>query len=215
MLSKKTREGFLRFFLLFLVFVWSLPLWSQNFQPLSHPIGLADKIIIRGYSGSLKIVPAGSDVLKVEGKILEKAPQGRWTLEMQKKDNTIEVFIKEHLEKDDWLKFRSGQKMAKFDLRVTAPARPMEVFWNWGQVSSQNWKESLSVQMNQGRIESRKGRGPVFFNLIKGVVNISDHQGDIKIQSFNAQVTTKKNQGFVGDRQSFGRLQAEWASGSF
>lgn len=179
----------------FLVFVGSFPVWPQSFQPLSHSIGLAEKIVIRGYRGTLRIVPGNSDVLKVEGRKIGKVPFDRWTFQMQKKENVVEILVKGPSEQEDWSKVRSGARIPDFDIKVTAPLKPLEIFWDEGQISVNQWNENLSIQMNHGRIETTRGKGSLVLHLIKGLIRISGHRGSIGIQSFNGRVFTKKTEG--------------------
>ncbi len=181
------------FFLMF--FLWFFPGWSQNFQPITHPINLAEKIIIRGYRGKLQIVSGDSDVLKVEGKKMGTNPSDRWTLQMQKKENVVEVLVKSPSEQEDWAKIRSRTSVPDFEIKVTAPLKPMEVFWDEGQVLVNQWKESLSVQMTQGYIEATKGRGVLLLQLIKGRIKVSGHKGNISVQSFKGNVVMKGTEG--------------------
>ncbi len=182
--------------LFFFIFIlWFLPGWSQSFQPLTRSIGPTEKIIIRGYRGKLRIVPGHSNVLKVEGKKLGKDSSDQWTFQMEKKENVVEISVKNSLEQKDWEKIRSRDRIPDFEIKVTAPFRPMEIFWDEGQVLVSQWNESLSIQMTHGYIDTKGGKGPLMLQLINGKIKVSDHKGDVGIQSFSGKVFIKKTKG--------------------
>ena len=185
----------MRFLFFFSFLLWFFPGWSQSFKPLTHPVDLVEKIVIRGYRGKLQIIPGPSNVLKVEGEKQGKAPPDQWTLQMEKKENILEISMKGSLEQKDWEKIRSGDQNPDFDIKVTAPFKPVEVFWNEGLVSVGRWKESLSVQMTRGNMDVKEGRGLLMLQLIRGRIKVSNHKGDIGIQSFGGRVFVKKTKG--------------------
>ena len=185
----------MRYLFFFIFILWFLPGWSKGFQPLTHSIGPTEKIIVRGYRGKLRIVPGHSNVLKVEGKKLGKDSSDQWTLQMEKKENIVEISVKNSLEQKDWERIRSRDQIPGFEIKVTAPFRPMEIFWDEGQVLVSQWNESLSIQMTRGYIDTKKGKGPLMLQLINGKISVSDHKGDIGIQSFGGKVFIKKTRG--------------------
>lgn len=167
---------------------------AQRFQPIEHPIGTAEKIVIRGFKGQLQIIPAQDDILKVEAQKKGNGDFDRWTFQVKQNQNAVEVFVKGPSEQEDWEKLRAGQ-VPPFDMRITAPLRPLEIFWGEGSFSASGWKSNLSLQMTQGAIKVSESMGNLNLQLINGRIAVDKHQGNVDIQSFKGQVVTDETKG--------------------
>lgn len=184
-----------QFSLLFSVLFVAQLVQAQRFQPVEQPIGLAEKIIVRGFEGRLQIVPSQGETLKVEAEKKGKGDLDRWTFQVRKKQNALEVVVKGPSEQESFEKWRGGQKLPHFDMKVTAPVRPLEIFWGEGEVFTKGWKSGLSLQMNNGKTKIEEGDGPLKIQLIRGRIDVAKHQGAIDIQSFKGETILTETKG--------------------
>ncbi len=183
----------LRASVFFISLLLSLSAWGQRFQPVSQPIGLAEKIVVRGFKGVLQIVPSDTETLTVEAE--KKGGGSGWTYEVRQRQNTVEVRVKGPVEQEAWEKLRGKGKVPTFEMKITAPQRPMEIFWNEGQVFAENWGSNLSLQMTKGKTKFSKGQGNLRIQLIDGQIEVEEQTGNIALQTYKGQVLLTKNKG--------------------
>ena len=170
-------------------------LFAQAFQPVSVPLGVIEKVVVRGFKGKLEIIPSSSDELHVEGRKNGGGRFDQWKFQVRKKQNTMEVLVKGPSETEDWEKLRSKSELPSFDLKVRVPKRSLEIFWGEGSVVVKRWVSPISLQMTEGDVSFEKGEGPLMAQLIKGRLKITEHQGNIGLQTFNGQVFLENTKG--------------------
>jgi hypothetical protein len=177
--------------------VLSMTSWAhaQRFQPILQPVGLAEKIVITGYKGILQIVPTDSETLKVEAEKIGKGSSAGWTFEVRQKTNFIEVRVKNSLEQEGWNKLTQSQEVPSFQMKVTAPMRPLEIFWHEGQVFTDQWKSDLTLQMTQGKVKLTKGEGNIRLQLLDGRLEVSEQVGAVALQTYKGETRLSKNKG--------------------
>ncbi len=175
------------------VFLASISAWSQRFQPIIQPIGMAEKIVVRGFNGVLQIVPTESETIKVEAQ--KKGGGSGWSFEVRQKQNAFEVRVKGPVEQEAWEKLRAKGDVPEFEMKITAPARPMEIFWNEGQVFGEGWGADLSLQMTKGKTKFSKGKGDLRIQLINGKIEVLEHIGNVALQTYKGQVLMGKTKG--------------------
>lgn len=187
----------MKFFVLAVVLVfWSAQALAQHFDPITQPIGNAERIIVRGFKGTLQIVPTESQTLRVEAAKAGKGDTSGWTFEVRQKGVEIEVRVKSSAEQEGWDKVRTAAKeVPTFEMKITAPPIPMEVFWNEGQVFSQGWNSNLALQMTTGNMKFTKGKGNMRLQLVEGRLEVNEQEGDLTIQTYKGQTLLGKNKG--------------------
>ncbi len=184
----------LRSFIFLISLLACLTAWGQRFQPVSQPIGLAEKIVVRGYKGILQIVPTDSETITVEAQ--NKSATPGWSFEVRQKQNTIEVLVKSPVEQETWENLRSKKgDLPEFEMKVTAPLRPMEIFWNQGQVFSEKWGSDLSLQMTEGKTKFSQGQGHLRIQMINGTIEVSNQVGNLALQTYKGRALLTNNKG--------------------
>lgn len=194
--------------------LFSFPLLAQTFQPVSIPVGVTDKIIVRGYKGKLEIVPTDSEELRVEGRKIGSGTFDQWKVQLRRKQNDLEVIVKGPSESEDWEKVRANNSIPSFEIKLTAPQKAMEVFWSEGSVLAKKWKAPLTVQMTEGDMAFEMGEGPLMAQLIKGRLKVLDHQGDVELQTYNGQVFLEKIKGTLKVNNHSSNYQIQEQQGS-
>ncbi len=149
--------------------------------------------MVRGFKGRLQIVPTESDTLKVEAET-QGDPMG-WTFTARKNQNQWEIVVKGGSEQSDFEEVRKNGKVPPFDLKITAPARPIEAFWNEGEVYLDKWPSDFSVQVTDGKVISRNGKGRYKVQVINGLVDVAEHQGSFDLQLFKGKAVFAKTKG--------------------
>lgn len=177
------------------VFGWIIAFSAQaeRYQPIIQPIGMAEKIVVRGFKGVLQLVPTDSETLKVEAE--KKSGSDFWKLEVRQKQNQWEIYVKSSVEQEGWDKVRAGKDIPVFDIKVTAPQRPIEISWDQGQVFTENWKSELTLQMTSGKAKFEKGQGKLNLQMVDGQIEVLEQQGPVALQTFKGRVILKKNKG--------------------
>jgi hypothetical protein len=171
------------------------PTQAQMFAPITKPIGQAEKIIIRGYKGQLQILPGSTENLIIEAKKSGDNNQEGWSYQVQEKGLTIEILVKSSSEKEDWQNLTDKKNIPDFSMKVTAPARALEVFWNQGQFIADGLKSSLNLQMTEGEIKVSNGKGDLFIQTVKGKVQVTNQEGQVDLQSYSGQSVLEKTKG--------------------
>ncbi len=182
-----------KIFFILIVLIWAPQIQAVRFQPIVQPIGMAEKIVVRGFKGRLQIVPTETETLKIEAET-KGDPQG-WTFTARNVQNHWEILVKGSSEQEDFEQLREGKNLPHFDIKVTAPQRPMEVYWNEGDVMVENWQSDLSTQVTKGTFLSRKGKGRYKVQMIDGTVDFAEHQGAIDVQTFKGKLKLVKTKG--------------------
>lgn len=185
----------LRFIVFLLVNLFVFSSMAQLFQPIIKPIGSAEKIVIRGYKGQLQIVPTLSETLKVEAKKGGKGEFDRWTFQVRQKGSVMEIIVKGPSEREDWENVRNQKNVPPFEMKVTAPHRELQVFWNQGKFVAEGLNSNLSLQMTDGDMKVVKSKGNLMLQLINGRIKVEEHKGNVDIQSFKGQTVVNKTQG--------------------
>lgn len=168
---------------------------AQTFQPVVRPLGDVDKVIIRGYKGKLQIVAAQGDEVRVEARKIGGDRFDSSNFQLRGQGRQLEILVKGASETEDWEKLRSGANFAEFEMKVTLPAKNLEIFWDQGQVVAESFPADLSVQMTEGDVRVASGKGHLMLQIIKGRGKVQNHEGPIDIQSFNGQFTLSQSKG--------------------
>ncbi len=193
-----------------LLFIFSLVIGTlahaQRFTPVVQPIGTAEKIVVKGFKGNLQLVSTESGTLKVEAE--NKGPAGNgWTFEVSQNQNSIEIRLKSGSAQQGWDQVRSKTDVPSFDMKITAPRKAIEIFWNEGQVLAESWKSDLNLQMTTGNAKITKGEGDLQVQLLTGRLEISEHLGNISLQTFKGQTLISKTNGALSINNHSARCQ--------
>ncbi|MCB0378082.1 MAG: hypothetical protein KDD33_06285 [Bdellovibrionales bacterium] len=170
------------------LFIFNQPLWAQSFQPITVPMDVVEKVIIRGYKGKITLEEHKLDMLRIEGRKVGAGSYDQWKFQVRKKGNSLEVVVRGPSDTEDWEKIRQGS-IPSFELKVSMPSRPVEIFWASGSVESQNWPSSLVLQMTDGDVTLSKGTGEVKAQVINAKMSVSQQKGNVEIQTYKGDVT--------------------------
>lgn len=176
---------------------WISPSFAQRFEPVTHPIGLAEKIIIRGYKGDLQVSPSTSDSITVEAEKKGSGALDRWTFQVRKKQNDIEIFVKGPSEQEDFEKFLEDKSVPPFILKVSAPVRPLEIFWAKGRFNLEKWDANVTLQITEGQVITRETKGALNIQIVEGRIDSAKHQGPMDIQAFKGQIILAETKGAI------------------
>lgn len=181
--------------LCFFILLMSSTAFGQRFQPVIKPIGLTEKIIIRGYKGKLQVVPTDSDTVKVDAKASGK--NSGWTFQVRQKQNMMEIVVVGPTGSMNWEEVRNRKGIPDIEMKVIAPHRPLEVFWDQGEFYAEKLKSNLNLQMTTGKARIADSEGRLLLQMIKGQVQVKGHQGNIDLQSFKGRTILEKTKGAI------------------
>ena len=170
--------------------------FGQVYQPIEQPLGVTERVVIRGYRGKLQIVSNSADTLKVETQKMDSGSQfNQWKIELEQNGTTTQILVKGPSEQEDWNHLRTGSQLPQFHMKVSMPPKPVEVFWAEGEILVDQWNANLSLQMNKGTIQIQKGQGMVKAQLLEGDLQILQRKGSVEAQIFKGQMTAKGIEG--------------------
>ena len=182
-----------------LVFIFSSVFTSaysqaSSFRPVTVPLEGEDKILVRGYKGTLEVYSHSAHELRIVGKKESSGPFNQWNFQVRKKNNQIEVVVKGPSGIEDWEKIRSGS-IPTFHLKIYAPKRALDISWSQGNVELDQWTAPVKIHMTRGKIKSQKGAGEFSAQLIQGEIQVNQHKGNIHLQTYKGKVFLVKTEG--------------------
>lgn len=202
-----------KLFTSFILLTWMVPAQAMRFQPIIQPLGGAEKIIIRGFKGKLQIVPTHTETLRVDAEKIRGSAFDRSEVRVERVDSSLQVVVKGASTSEDWDNLRRNEKVAEFSIKVTIPARKLEIFWHEGQVVGQGLDNDLNIQMTKGDVKVTGSKGKLMVQLIDGRIKVSEHSGNIGIQSFKGQTTIDKTKGEISTNNYSARFKVTDHSG--
>lgn len=184
------------------------------FQPLSAatvdiPVTAGDHLVLVGLEAQVQVVGQPGNSLKISG-VEENGAEGTFTV--TKKDNIIQIKMNEYSGKQSWLNVLSKNAQLK-KIEITGPAVPADFSLRNGSVVAQKWNKDLKINLTQGRASSANGTGMLHAYVLKGDINIKDHNGRVKIDAYNGSASLKNIAGNVEASIFGGQLQGEKIEG--
>ena len=180
-------------------------LWAKNSESLDKKRGEesseeivreGDRLFVKGFSGNLRLVGkphAKSVVVKVR-RLNQKISSdeedfvvGDWSWSFYREGLQLKLLVKGPYVKSNWSFHKGGERPA-FDVSIEAPPMWAEIHWQEADIHIQNWESDLLAHVSQAQIKDLKGKGNHRINIQEGALNVSGHEGELKIESFSAKV---------------------------
>lgn len=185
------------------------------FQPVlaatfDVPVADGDRLVLKGLEAQVQFVAQPGAALRVSG-VEQSGAEGVYIIE--KKDNTIEIRMKEFSGKRTWLNILPKANTQLKKIEIVGPAVPAEIQLRGGSVVAQKWNKDLKVSLTQGRVASVGGAGTMQVYVQKGDVSVSDHLGKVEADSYSGSMNLKNIQGDVEASLFSGQLNIEKVRG--
>ncbi len=145
----------------------------------------AQKIILAGFKGSVKILPAkqsGKLVIHAKKIIDDKksASDDSWTFGAKHEDKNIKIEVRGSED--------VKQSTTEFDFEIEAPNLPFDVAWREGSVMIQNWNSALNIVLLDGNLSLSHCTASVHIQNESGELRISNHKGRVEVESLKAKL---------------------------
>ena len=180
-------------------------LWGQNSESLDRKGGEesseeivreGDRLFVKGFSGKLRLVgrPHSKSVVVKVRRVNQKINSdeedlvvGDWSWSFYREGLQLKLLVKGPYVKSNWT-FHKGGQWPVFDISIEAPPMWAEIHWQEADIHIQNWESDLLAHVFQAQIKDLKGKGNHRINIQEGALDVSGHEGELKIESFSAKV---------------------------
>lgn len=178
---------------------------ASSFEVKVQP---GDRLVIRGLDAQVQFSgqPA-SDVVRFSG-VQTSTSQGAYVL--TKNGNTIEVKLADSGSKRGWIQALTQSTPARIE--ILGKPIPTEVNLHKASVSLKNWSD-FKFTATQGKFTSQGGKGYLEVFLQSGDSQITQHNGALKIDTYQGKLTVQNLRGDVDARLFAGNLLLENVQG--
>lgn len=167
----------LKSFFCFSIYFFS---YLVNASPISLDVKEADRLVVKGTVGDLQIITGGSGTtIQAEVKSSQQV-----RLVPIKKDNEVILEV-EH----------SSGVSQDAKLVVRSLSRPVEIYWDKGSVSINDWKNSIHFSGKNAKYNLANINGSVRGHLYQGQVNLTNFKGSAHLASFKAGILVNGGEG--------------------
>ncbi len=193
---------------LILTFVIDSHAKEVRFNDISIDVLDAQKIIVSGYKGSVRIVPAkipGKMVIHAKKIIDDKkaASDDNWIFGVKHEDKNIKLEVRGPDSQSSWDDLKQVTTEILFE--IEAPNLAIDVAWRDGSIDVQNWNSTLNIVLLAGSVTLSHCGASSHIQSQSGEIHVANHKGRLEIESLKSKVFISDFEGnlrvknFAGD----------------
>jgi|GEM_PF-4419650 len=167
----------------------------QSFPAVEQVLADDDRIVVRGFKGSVSFSGTGGGALKVEGlRPKSKNPYDQWSVTLKKQGKDAVIAVKGPSELEDWAKIGEG-KVPTFSLKISGPPRKVFVSWQEGSVDFKNWQQDVTVNTTKSSITTSGTKGALNLQSLNGTIKVAEHEGTMNLQARTGSMSVTNGSG--------------------
>lgn len=196
-------------------FAWTAEAREIRYKDYPLEIRESDQLVFQFMRGSLKVVGAANSgspaVLRAKKVVRDSASESElaefenFSFVVRRTGSTLVIETNRPEDRTGWIKALESTAGPEMHFELVAPSVPVEVSIRSGEVQAQNWKESLSITLVDGKVKTNSGEGPLKVQIQRGEVRVDEQRGNVAVDSYAAKVTLNSVRGdlslsnFAGD----------------
>jgi len=163
-----------------------------KFNDVILDVGDAQKLVISGYKGSVKISPSkqGGKLIIHAKKITDdkksSSTDNNWIFGAKREDKNIKIEV----HGPDMQNLGEGLKQlsTEFQFEIEAPPMPVDLAWRDGVVHIQNWNAALNIVLLEGSLNISHCVAQVHIQNEMGEVKLLNHHGRTEIETLKSKL---------------------------
>ncbi len=208
------------------------PVFASQYPIQEFEVAQIERIVVRGFRGDVNLTYNDQGKLKVQAVQLEgfkgdaTGASSNWNFRISETGKVIRIEVSPPGSKGEFFSIfnRNIERIPKFNINLSVPNRPVEIFWREGQIVAQGLKSKLSVSNKNGLISAKDFEAPLSIETRNGEVRVKNLIGAVDIESYKGSIFLEDVQGpvsilnFAGKslvNKSKGRLVARSHLGAF